>query len=249
MKTLLLPLRVLHLLYGIVIFFGVLLLILPFIILIGLIFPPKTSLRFIFYFMWFWDLALNTFTGFPVFVKQSPNLDKKRSYIYISNHNSYLDSPAIVKAIPVPFKPLGKVEMMKIPLFSIVYKKVCVLIDRSSKESREASVQQLKDELAQGISILIFPEGTMNKSLDVPLAEFYDGAFRIAIETQTPIAPYVIIGARKFLPRDKPLAIRPGIIHCYGLDPIDVSGMTLEHLPELKAKVHAQMTAAILKNS
>ena len=53
--------------------------------------------------------------------------------------------------------------MVKIPVFGLIYKRLVILIDRSSKESRESCVIALKEEIARGQSILIFPEGTMNR--------------------------------------------------------------------------------------
>jgi 1-acyl-sn-glycerol-3-phosphate acyltransferase len=90
-------------------------------------------------------------------------------------------------------------------------------------------VEELKIDLGNGQSILIFPEGTMNRS-DAPLSEFYDGAFRLAIETQTAIVPMVILNARKLLPRDNPLAIRPGVLECVFADRVEVTGLKPDDL-------------------
>ena len=135
------------------------------------------------------------------------------AYIYVCNHSSYLDPIAVVLAIPGSFKPLGKIEMVKVPVFGLIYRKVVVLIDRASKESRARSVEELKAGLAKGQSILVFPEGTMNHS-NKALTDFYDGAFRLAIETGTPIVPMVIVNPRNLFPRANPSAARPGRITC-----------------------------------
>jgi 1-acyl-sn-glycerol-3-phosphate acyltransferase len=123
---------------------------------------------------------------------------------------------------------------------------VVVMIDRSSKESREKSVGLLKEEIENGQSVLIFPEGTMNKT-SAPLGDFYDGAFRIAIETQTPLMPFVMINNSKLLPRIAPLKVRPGIIKTVFLGEISVKGLDLEDLPLLKQKVYAMMEQALIK--
>ena len=137
--------------------------------------------------------------------------------------------------------------MTKIPVFGLIYKRIVVLIDRSSKESREKSVNALKADLAKGESILIFPEGTMNKA-EQPLSEFYDGAFRIAIETQTTLMPFVMINNRELLPRVNPLKAHPGIIETIFITPVDVKGLTIDDLPALKQKVFNLMEAEILKH-
>src|SRR5687768_2358709 len=63
-------------------------------------------------------------------------LNKKQSYIFISNHISYLDSPIIVKTFRQNIRPLGKVEMTKVPVFGFIYKNVIVTVDRASSANR-----------------------------------------------------------------------------------------------------------------
>lgn len=232
--------------WGLLEFIAGMFLVLPFILLTILLFSGRTALQLIYFFLNIWGTLIFLLVLIPVRVVGKEKLDKKRSYIFVANHNSYLDAPLIVVATKRAFKALGKIEMMKIPIFKIIYKEVCVLIDRSSKESRTTSIIQLKKEIESGTSIFIFPEGTMNKNKELPLADFYDGAFRIAIETQTPIAPMITMNARLLLPRDNPSALRPGIVHCYFLDPIEVAGLSIDDLPQLKEKIYTIMKEAII---
>ena len=83
---------------------------------------------------------------------------------------------------------------------------------------------------------------------DELLGNFYDGAFRIAIETQTPLVPMVLINAKALLPRKAPLQVKPGTITCLFLSPIQVNGLGLADVESLKATVKAQMAEAILAN-
>lgn len=234
---------VIYLIYGLLIFFSIMFAVLPFIILFSFL-PGKLGSTIPFFFLRIWAFFFSSLILVPIRVYDREKVNSSNHYIFVSNHNSYLDSPAVVLASPNAFKPLGKVEMTKIPFFGFIYQRVVVLIDRSSKESRNASVEQLKKVLDQGTSILIFPEGTMNTS-DLPVKDFYDGAFRIAIETQTPLAPFVIINARKLMPRKNPLAIRPGIVRVYFADPIDVREYQPDQLEQLKKKVSMVMTELI----
>lgn len=236
----------LHLIWGLLVFVSGMLVVLPFIFLAALLFRGRTAVRMIFFFLNIWGVWIMLGSLIPIRTYGKQYIKKGASYIFVSNHNSYLDAPSIVVANPSYFKALGKIEMMKIPIFSIIYKEVCVLIDRSSKESRAESVLQLRREIESGISIFIFPEGTMNKNKELPLAEFYDGAFRLAIETQTDIAPMLILNARELLPRDRPLDLRPGVVDCHFLEPISVSGLGPDDLPALKEKVHSIMKEAML---
>lgn len=185
---------------------------------------------------------LSIFVYYKILDKEKAPVGKP--YVYVLNHSSWLDAVALVYCIRPSFKPLGKIEMVKVPGFGAIYKRLVVMIDRKSKESREKCVAILRDELAEGMSIVILPEGTMNRT-DHPLNNFYDGAFRIAIETQTPIAPICILNARYLFPRENPLALKPGTVTCQYLDVVETKGMTLDDLPQLKEKVHSAMFAVI----
>lgn len=238
----------LYLIWGLVVFISFMLLMFPFIILIQVLFSGKKaqSLSFTCLRIWAWATAILCL--YRIKVKQQEVVDTSTSHIYVCNHGSYLDAISVVIAAPEAFKPLGKIEMVKAPIFGILYKKLVVMLDRKSPESRAASVQVLKKELANGQSIFIFPEGTMNTTNEV-LGNFYDGAFRIAIETQTPIAPMVLINARELMPRKAPLQVKPGTITCLFLPPVAVHGLGPNDLEALKAKVKLQMQEAILAHS
>lgn len=82
--------------------------------------------------------------------------DKTRSYIFVSNHISYLDAAIIVKAYRQPIRPLGKVEMSKVPVFGLIYRNAIVTVDRSSPVNRANSVRILKSLIGKGISVLVF---------------------------------------------------------------------------------------------
>lgn len=232
-------------LWGFLVFISAMILVFPFILLFSTIFKKKKSQDVIFFFLKVWALIFSVLCFFPVRTRGRGNLSLDKACIYVCNHNSYLDAIAVVLAIPGSFKPLGKIEMVKTPLFGLIYKRVVVLIDRKSQESRARSVEELKHDLTDGQSILIFPEGTMNKT-NAALSEFYDGAFRLAIETQTDIVPMVILNARNLLPRNKPLEIKPGTLECIFSERVEVAGLTQEDLAKLKNKVYNRMEELIL---
>lgn len=236
----------LFIVYGLVLFFSVMFIVLPFIIITSFI-PNKYGATIPFFFLRIWAGVFSIFSLFFYKVIGKEKIDTTQPYIYVANHGSYLDSTSVVLATPSAFKPLGKIEMSKIPIFGFIYSRVVVMVDRRTKESRTESVEKLKQVLKNGISILIFPEGTMNRT-DKPLKDFYDGAFRIAIETQTPIAPFVVLNAKNLMPRNNPLMIRPGIMKIIFTDPIDVSSYTIDQIEQLKARVYTCMEELMIKN-
>jgi 1-acyl-sn-glycerol-3-phosphate acyltransferase len=233
--------------YSLSIFILAMLIVMPFILISSLLFKHKQAQDIIFIFLKIWAGIFSVFCFFPIRSRGYKLHNPDKAYIYVSNHNSYLDAIAVVLSISGSVKPLGKIEMVKTPLFGMIYKRVVVLIDRKDKESRARSVEELKTDLARGQSILIFPEGTMNKT-ESNLADFYDGAFRLAIETQTDIAPMVILNARNLLPRANPLHVKPGLTSCVFDEPVQVRGLEAEDLEDLKAKVRKRMELLIESN-
>lgn len=167
-------------------------------------------------------------------------LSKEGSYIFVANHISYLDAAIIPKTFRQPVRPLGKIEMAKVPIFGFIYKNVIVTVDRSSTGNRAKSVQLLKSILRKGISVLVFPEGTFNLT-GRPLKPFYDGAFKVAIETRTTIRPVLFLNTYDRMHYRSIFTLKPGINRCIFLADVDVSGYALKDADALKKKVYALM--------
>lgn len=163
-----------------------------------------------------------------------------KQYIFVANHISYMDIPPIVTSIHQPFRALGKYEMVKVPIFGWIYRSAVILVDRSSAEKRSKSVRALKAAIQHGISVFIFPEGTFNMT-EHPLKNFYDGAFRIAIETQTPIKPMLFVDSLKRLHYKSLFELTPGINRTIYLEEVSVDGLTMKNLHELKDVVYKKM--------
>ena len=171
---------------------------------------------------------------------------KNQSYIYVANHISYLDSAILPKTFRHPVRPLGKVEMAKIPIFGTIYKNAIVTVDRSSVIHRAKSVKTLKAILRNGISILVFPEGTFNTT-NKPLKDFYDGAFRIAIETGMPIKPVLLLDTYDRMHYNSIISLNPGKSRSVFLPEVDVKGLTLKDIGVLKSKIYEVMEEELRK--
>ncbi len=202
------------------------------------------SIGYFFLWLWSWTFSILTFIRYEFYGRE--NFKKGQSFIYISNHTSFLDIPGIRMIIPGQFRPLAKKELLKIPVFGWIAKAATIIVDRSSPESRKRSIDRLKNFLRNGISILIFAEGTQNRSKDL-LQPFHDGAFRIAIDTQQPILPLVVIGAGKLMPPST-IDLRPGKIRIYIGEQIDTAGLSTQDVAMLKQKTFDAMTQLIQKN-
>lgn len=170
--------------------------------------------------------------------------DKSKQYVFVANHISYMDAAMLIKVLRQPFRPLGKIELQRIPIFGFMYRQVVVMVDRSDAEHRKKSVQHLLNVMKHGISVIIFPEGTFNESNE-PMAKCYDGAFRIAIETQTPIKPIIFPDTYSRMHPSSIFTMNPGPCRAIYLEEIPVAGYTLNDLPQLKQQVIDVMSAKL----
>ena len=177
-------------------------------------------------------------------IYESPH-DKKKAYIFVTNHTSFLDAAVIVKTYRQPIRALGKKETAGVPVFGYIYKNAIVTVDRDNAADRSKSVRKLKAVLRRHISILIFPEGTFNETGNA-LKSFFDGAFRIAIETQTPIKPVLFLDVYNRMPYGKLFTLTPGKSRAVFMEEIAVAGLTLKDIETLKQKVYAQMEERLL---
>ena len=135
--------------------------------------------------------------GFYVIIERQQKLEKGKSYMLVSNHTSMADIMLMLTVISNPFVFVGKVELVKIPLFGFFYKRTCILVDRKSSKSRMSVFNSAQKRLNQGLSICIFPEGGVPNDQSLILDTFKDGAFRLAIEHQIPIVPITFADNKK----------------------------------------------------
>lgn len=166
--------------------------------------------------------------------------DPGQKYIVVANHISYLDIPVLVNVFRKPLRPLGKESMVKIPIFGFLYRKAVVTVDRSSGENRTRSISILKSMIQRGISVLVFPEGTFNTT-GRPLKEFYNGAFRVAIETQTPVKPVLFLDTFDRMHYSTIFSLTPGMCRVVYLPDIETKGLALGDMELLKQRVFNMM--------
>ena len=161
-------------------------------------------------------------------------LDKvnlKESYIIAANHQSVFDIFAIYGWLPNIFKWIMKAELRRIPLVG----KACesaghIFIDRTNPLSAKLSIEKAEKQLINGVSVVIFPEGTRTKNGE--MNKFKKGAFRIATDLSLPILPVTIRGSFECLPRNT-FVVFPGVIEMHFHKPIDVKAYLPDNTAEL----------------
>ena len=177
--------------------------------------------------------------------EEKHEIDKE--YIFISNHISYLDIPMMMKAIRRQhIRILGKAEMTKIPVFGYIYKKGAILVNRENVNKRSESVKHLIFFLHKKISVFICPEGTFNIS-HRPLKNFYNGAFRVAIETQKPIRPILFLDTYDRLNYNSIFSLNPGKCRAVYLPETSTEGLTISDTAVLREKIYKQMEDGLIR--
>jgi 1-acyl-sn-glycerol-3-phosphate acyltransferase len=245
MKLLLKPLQILYCLYAYLVFILLMIAIFPFVIAASF-FGRIRGGNAIYRLCMFWGDCWFLLAGIWHRNIYEGDRLKNEQFIYVANHISYIDAPVIVKTLRRSIRALGKYEMAKVPVFGYIYKYAVVLVDRTNAEERAKSVRQLKSVLRKNISIFIFPEGTFNLTHQ-PLKSFYDGAFRIAIETQTPIRPVLFLDAYDRMHYRSLFSLTPGRSRSLFLPPIPVEGYTMQDVAKLKQQVYGIMEQKLVE--
>jgi 1-acyl-sn-glycerol-3-phosphate acyltransferase len=166
--------------------------------------------------------------------------------LFVANHTSTVDAPAVVGAIPRRVAILLKESLFKWPIAGQAFTLAGFIpVKRSERESAIASVEKATKSLRDGQSFLIYPEGT--RSPDGRLQAFKKGAVVMAIKAEVPIVPIACSGAHKVM-RKRSLRIYPGEMLVEFLEPIDASKYSFDERDALNDRVHDAMAAGLPPN-
>lgn len=166
------------------------------------------------------------------------HLDPAKRYVYVSNHASMFDIPAIFVAIPDDIRIVLKKELTRVPLWGWALKVgPYISIDRFNAKDAMGSLDRALETIRRGASVLVFAEGT--RSRDGKLQPFKRGAFALAARSGVPIVPVTINNSFKILPKGS-LKIQPADISVVVDKPIESAGvMGKEDELRLMEQVHA----------
>jgi len=160
---------------------------------------------------------------------------KNPHVIYMMNHSSNLDVPAVFINLPGKVRVLGKKELFKLPVLGLAMRLGgFVPVDRSNREAAVASVREAAAVARSGSSFLIAPEGTRSRTGKV--LRFKKGAFHMAIDSGVPIQPITVKGVFELMPPGS-FAIKSGTIDVIFHDPVPTSNLTHDDRTRLMEKV------------
>ena len=163
-------------------------------------------------------------------------IDPSHSYVYMSNHQSNFDIPVLLAHLPVQFRWLAKAELFKIPLFGRAMQGAgYVKIDRFNQESAFQSIKEAAAKMKDGVSVMIFPEGT--RSRDGRIRPFKKGGFIMAVDAGVPIVPIVLQGTWSIMEKSS-LQINTGDVVLNIEKPIATTSYSRQNKDELIEAVH-----------
>ncbi|MFM9055212.1 MAG: lysophospholipid acyltransferase family protein [Bacteroidota bacterium] len=174
-------------------------------------------------------------------LRHTERISPQGLYVFAGNHRSFLDIPAWAMACPHTFRFLSKAELAKVPMLGYVIRKLYITVDRKDKHDRHRSIERMMSSLRENVAVFLAPEGTRNTTGD-PLLPFKDGAFRLAIAAQVPLAVLVLHDADQLLSPKRPCEMRPGTLHGEWLPPFETAGLTESDLETFKLNVRQAMS-------
>lgn len=179
--------------------------------------------------------------GIRVEAEGLEHVDPHRPYVFMSNHQSVLDVGAIVLTLPTSWRFVAKRELTWIPFFGwAIALGGHVVIDRGRHARAVASLKRAAERVRNGVSVIIFPEGT--RSEDGELQPFKSGGFHLAIDAQVPILPVTVSGSRPLTPKGS-MRVESGLVRVHYGKPIETRGLGTEEREALKERVREAIAA------
>ena len=168
-------------------------------------------------------------------------LDRDANYVFVANHGSYMDIPAVLSRLPYQFRFFAKKGLYQIPFLGWHLKWAGHLpVDRSNaRNSLKSSHEGARLIAERHVSMLLFPEGGRTRP-ELGLREFKEGSVYIAIKAGVPVVPMALVGLRALLPMGSG-HVRSGRVTIRIGDPIPTRGMKISERAELTQRLHDEV--------
>ncbi len=190
-----------------------------------------------------WCKAALKSCGAEVAVVGLDRFDHKRNYVFVSNHVSLVDAPAIVAHAPQKVRFVAKKSLFYVPVWGqALWAAGNISVDRTRTGSATRRLAELRQKVGNEISVLFFPEGT--RSPDAKLLPFKKGASVMAIQAQVPVLPVAVAGTQEILPKNT-VEVRPGVIGLAFGKPIDVAGYSMKDRDAFTQRIRASVEELI----
>ena len=180
--------------------------------------------------VWSW-LILKT-TGVRVAVEDLDRIEPRKTYVFVSNHQSIYDIPVIFASLPYQLRIIAKASLARFPVLGWHLKRGGHLFVDRRNPDRAGILNRWRALVSEGLSLVIFAEGT--RSWDGQVARFRAGSFLLAIEAGLPIVPLGVIGTRQVMPKGR-LRTEPADVKLIVHDPIQPPALERPTIQDAKA--------------
>ena len=189
-----------------------------------------------------WSWLILATTGVRVEVHGLEHLVRDRTYIFVANHQSIYDIPVVFATLPYQLRIIAKESLGRFPFLGWHLRRTGhLLVDRRNPD-RAGILRRWKALVGQGLSLIIFPEGT--RSADGRVGVFKAGSFLLAIEAGLPVVPLSVDGTR-FVMRKGQLTTKPGDARLVVHAPIETAGLDVGDARALAGRVRGIVAAPV----
>jgi len=193
-----------------------------------------------------WCRAVALTIGARIRVHGIEHVQPGRGYVYMANHSSLIDTPALFAYLPYQFKIMAKRGLFYVPFLGWhLWSSGNFPVDRGDARRTAKSLRRVIEAVRLGTSLAVFPEGT--RTPDGRLQEFKPGAFKIAQRAGVPIVPVTIRGTFALLPKTT-LAPRPGRVDVFIGKPIPTEGSDDHSIRGLIARTTEAIQSTLTAN-
>lgn len=193
--------------------------------------------------MQWWSWGILATTGVTVSPSGIERVPPKRSYVFVSNHQSFYDIPVIYWHVPFDMRIIAKASLGAFPFIGWHLRRAGhVLVQRDNPGA--SAFAQVKTLMAGGHSLIVFPEGT--RSADGRVGRFRTGIFQLAIEAGLPVVPIAVTGTHHVMPKNQ-LTTSPGHATLEVFDPIETQGLVREDAKALAKRVEDIVADAVAR--
>lgn len=182
-----------------------------------------------------WANRLLRLAGADITVEGKENIPQGPC-VFAANHQGYFDIPLMLTQLDMPHPLVAKKQIQKIPMVRSWMEELnCLFIDRENPRQAMECLKKAGELLAQGYSLIIFPEGTRSKG--GPIGEFKAGTIRVATKAKVPIVPVCIEGTYKLMEQNN-YWIKPAKVQVKILPPLETENLTRDEVKALGDRLH-----------
>lgn len=191
----------------------------------------------------FWSRSLVWLAGGKVLVKGMENLPKDEPVVFIGNHQGNFDIPLLLGFVGKPLGFIAKIEMLKMPIVSLWMKYLhCVFMDRNDIRQSISAINEGAENIRNGFSVVIFPEGTRSKGNVT--GEFKAGSFKLATKAEAAIVPITMKNTYQLFEANKN-RMKPAAVEIIISKPIYTKTLTAMELKELPETVRNRIISKL----